>query len=181
MSGTVNKAIIIGNCGNDPELRYFPSGTAFCNLSLATSKKFKDKESGQWQERTEWHNIALIGKPAEIVAQYAKKGSKLYVEGELRTRSWEKDGIKHYKTEIMVDQFDGSFQFLGSEAAAATEPQRTSGLGIIPPEATKALQPAATPPPPSNQPQGVIEPKADPSKQTNQEWLDDLNSDEVPF
>ncbi len=105
----VNKAILIGNLGKDPELRYLPSGQAVSTFSLATTEKWTDK-AGQRQERTEWHNIVVYGKTAEIVNQYLKKGRSAYVEGRITTRSWDdRDGNKKYKTEIVAN----TVQFLG--------------------------------------------------------------------
>jgi single-strand DNA-binding protein len=107
---SVNKVIIIGNLGRDPEIRYMPSGDAVANLRIATTDKFKDK-SGEQQEVTEWHSVAFFGKQAEICGQYLKKGSQVYVEGSLRTRKWQdKDGNDRYTTEIRGDRM----QMLGS-------------------------------------------------------------------
>jgi single-strand DNA-binding protein len=110
----VNKAILIGNLGRDPEVRYTPAGTAVASFSIATSERFTDK-SGQRQERTEWHNIVCWSKLAEICKQYLKKGSTIYIEGRIQTRSWDKDGIKHYKTEIIAS----TMQMLGPRSASA--------------------------------------------------------------
>jgi single-strand DNA-binding protein len=102
MARSVNKAILVGNVGKDPEVKFLPSGTAVANFTLATSERFKDK-SGENQERTEWHNLVAFQRLAEIVRDYVKKGSKLYIEGRIQTRSWDdKDNQKHYKTEIVV-------------------------------------------------------------------------------
>jgi len=109
----VNKVILVGNIGQDPETRYLPSGGAVTNVTLATSESWKDKNTGENQERTEWHRIVFYNKLAEIVAEYVKKGSKLYVEGSLRTRSWEQDGVKRYATEIIADEM----QMLDSRGA----------------------------------------------------------------
>jgi single-strand DNA-binding protein len=107
---SVNKVILIGNLGRDPEIRYLPSGDAVANLRIATTDKFKDK-SGEQQEVTEWHSVAFFGKQAEICGQYLKKGSQIYVEGSLRTRKWQdKDGNDRYTTEIRGDRM----QMLGS-------------------------------------------------------------------
>lgn len=104
MARGVNKVILIGNIGKDPELRYFPNGDAVCNLTLATSESWNDKASGEKKERTEWHNIVFTRKLAEIAGQYLRKGSKIYVEGSLRTRKWQdKDGGDRYTTEILVN------------------------------------------------------------------------------
>lgn len=101
---SVNKVILIGNLGNDPDMRYLPSGDAVANLSLATTDKYKDK-NGEMQEATEWHRVAFFGKTAEICGQYLKKGSSVYVEGSLRTRKWQdKEGNDRYTTEIRGDR-----------------------------------------------------------------------------
>jgi len=102
MARGVNKVILIGNLGKDPEVKFFPNGDAFCNCTLATSESWTDKQSNEKKERTEWHNVVFTRKLAEIVGQYLKKGSKVYVEGSLRTRKWEKDGQDRYTTEIVV-------------------------------------------------------------------------------
>jgi len=103
MARGVNKVILIGNLGKDPEVRYMPSGGAVVNITLATSDTWKDKTSGEAKERTEWHNVVFFNKLAEIVGQYLKKGSRMYVEGSLRTRKWQdKDGQDRYSTEIVA-------------------------------------------------------------------------------
>ncbi|WP_185267424.1 single-stranded DNA-binding protein [Halopseudomonas xiamenensis] len=113
MARGVNKVILIGNVGGDPEVRYLPNGNAVANVTLATSDSWKDKQTGQQQERTEWHRVVFFGRLAEIVGEYVRKGSKLYVEGRLQTREWEKDGVKRYTTEIVVD-INGQMQLLDS-------------------------------------------------------------------
>lgn len=100
MSKSVNKVTLIGNLGKDPKLKYTPSGTAVANFSIATEESYKDK-SDQWQTKTEWHNVVLWSRLAEIAGEYLKKGNKVYIEGRLQTRSWEKDGVKRYTTEIV--------------------------------------------------------------------------------
>lgn len=100
----INKVILVGNLGNDPEVRYMPNGNAVANVSLATSDSWKDKATGEQQEKTEWHRVVFFNRLAEIVEQYVKKGSKLYIEGRLQTRSWEQDGIKRYSTEIIASE-----------------------------------------------------------------------------
>ena len=94
----VNKVILVGNVGNDPEVRYMPNGNAVANVSVATSDSWKDRNTGDQQERTEWHRVVFFNRLAEIVEQYVKKGTKLYLEGRLQTRSWEQDGAKRYST-----------------------------------------------------------------------------------
>ena len=112
----VNKVIIVGNCGQDPEVRYSPSGMCFCNVSIATSESWKDKQSGEQKERTEWHRIVLQGKLAEIAGEYLKKGSQAYFEGKLQTRKWQdQSGQDKYTTEVVVDSFTGVMQLLGGK------------------------------------------------------------------
>ncbi len=121
----VNKVILIGNLGRDPEVRYMPSGGAVANVRIATSETWKDRNTGEPQERTEWHSVVFFGKLAEIVGQYLRKGSKVYVEGKLRTRKWQgQDGQDRYTTEVVVD-VGGTMQMLdgkGSGGAGATAP-----------------------------------------------------------
>ena len=100
----VNKVILVGNLGNDPEVRHMPNGDAVANITLATSETWKDKNTGEQQEKTEWHRVVFFKRLAEIVEQYVKKGSKVYVEGRLQTRSWEQDGVKRYTTEIVANE-----------------------------------------------------------------------------
>ena len=113
MARSLNKVSLIGNLGGEPEIRYTPSGGAVANISIATSDSWKDKNTGQMQERTEWHRIAIFGKLAEIVQQYLHKGSKVYIEGKLQTRKWQdKEGKDRYTTEIVVDSFTGNLVML---------------------------------------------------------------------
>jgi single-strand DNA-binding protein len=142
MARGVNKVILVGTCGQDPETRYLPSGNAVTNLSLATSEQWTDKQTGQRVEKTEWHRVALFGKVAEIAGEYLRKGSQVYIEGKLQTREWEKDGIKRYTTEIIVDM-QGTMQLLGGRpdsagGDAAPRPSRST-----PREAQQSQQPAA--------------------------------------
>lgn len=110
---SVNKAILIGNLGKDPEVRYMPSGEAIANITLATTDTWKDK-SGEKQERTEWHRVSFFGRQAEVVGEYLKKGSQIYVEGRIQTRKWQdKDGQDRYTTEIVADRM----QMLGSKSS----------------------------------------------------------------
>ena len=116
MARGVNKVILVGNLGKDPETRYMPSGSAVTNLTLATSESWKDKQTGDQQERTEWHKIAMFGRLAEIAAEYLRKGSQVYIEGKLRTRKWQdKEGKDRYTTEIVADEM----QMLGSKGGGA--------------------------------------------------------------
>lgn len=135
----VNKVILVGNLGNDPEVRYMPNGNAVANISLATSDSWKDKNTGDQQERTEWHRVVFFNRLAEIVEQYVKKGSKLYVEGRLQTRSWEQDGVKRYTTEIvasemqMLDSRGGAGADFGQQAQSAPPPQQPAAQAAAAP------------------------------------------------
>ena len=119
----VNKAIIVGNVGQDPETRYLPDGTACTTISVATSESWKDKNTGDQQERTEWHRCVFWGRLAEVVAEYVRKGSKLYIEGKLQTRSWEQDGIKRYATEIVAREMQMLDSRNSGEAGAGERQQ----------------------------------------------------------
>ena len=112
---SVNKVILVGNLGADPESKYLPSGDAVCNIRLATTDRWKDKASGEMKEATEWHRVAFFGRLAEIAGEYLKKGSQVYLEGRIRTRKWQdKEGQDRYSTEIVADQM----QMLGSRSGS---------------------------------------------------------------
>lgn len=125
----INKVILVGNVGQDPETRYMPNGNAVTNITLATSETWKDKNTGEQQERTEWHRVTFYQRLAEIVAEYVKKGSKLYVEGRLQTRSWEQDGIKRYATDIIANEMQmlDSRGSGGSGGGGSYQPAQQSG------------------------------------------------------
>ncbi|CAL4323855.1 single-stranded DNA-binding protein [Buchnera aphidicola] len=111
----INKVILIGNLGQNPDVRYMPNGSAVANLTLATSETWKDKETGELKEKTEWHRVVLFNKLAEIAGLYLKKGAQIYIEGSLKTRKWkDSNGIDRYITEIIVN-FGGSMQMLGNK------------------------------------------------------------------
>ena len=137
MSRGVNKVILVGNLGKDPETRYMPSGSAVTNLRIATTEAWKDKQSGEQQERTEWHSVAMFGRLAEIAAEYLRKGSQVYVEGKLRTRKWQdKEGKDRYTTEIVADEMQmlggkggGAAAGAGAGGAAAAGGGGSSGSG----------------------------------------------------
>jgi single-strand DNA-binding protein len=120
MSKGVNKVIILGNVGKDPEVRYLPSGGAVANIAVATSEQWKDKNTGQPQEKTEWHRVVFFNRLAEIVSEYVRKGSKIYIEGSLRTRSWEQDGQTKYATEIVASEMQLLDSRQGGSPAAQT-------------------------------------------------------------
>ena len=129
MARGINKVILIGNLGADPETRYMPSGGAVTNLRLATSENWKDKNTGDMQERTEWHRVALFGRLAEVAAEYLRKGSKVYIEGSLRTRKWQdKDGRDNYSTEIVANDMQ-MLDSRGGGAPAGTSEGGGGGYG----------------------------------------------------
>src|SRR5690349_14620365 len=137
---SVNKVILVGNLGADPETKYLPSGDAVTNIRLATTDRWKDKASEAMKEATEWHRIAFFGRLAEIAGEYLKKGSQVYVEGRIRTRKWQdKEGQDRYSTEIVAD----AMQMLGSRAGAG-EPRGESS-GSKPPEKAAATATAKKP------------------------------------
>ena len=127
MARGVNKVILVGHLGGDPEVRYLPNGNAVAQVSLATSEAWKDKQTGQPQERTEWHRLAFFGKVAEIVGEFARKGSLIYVEGMLRTRKWQgQDGQDKYTTEVVIDSINGRMQLLDRKEAGDRPPPHGS-------------------------------------------------------
>ncbi|MGB1262990.1 MAG: single-stranded DNA-binding protein [Cognaticolwellia sp.] len=114
----VNKVIILGNLGKDPEVRFMPNGGGVANLTIATSESWKDKQTGEQKEKTEWHRVVMFGKLAEIAGEYLKKGSKVYIEGALQTRKWQnQQGQDQYTTEIVVQGFNGTMQMLDSRGS----------------------------------------------------------------
>ncbi|CAC9590122.1 Single-stranded DNA-binding protein [uncultured Gammaproteobacteria bacterium] len=125
----INKVILVGNLGQKPEVKYASNGNAIANLSVATSESWMDKNTGQKQEKTEWHRVSLFGKLAEIAGQYLDKGSKVYVEGKLQTRKWQdKSGADRYTTEIVVSGFNGTLQMLDRrDGPSAGTPQQAGG------------------------------------------------------
>ena len=160
---SVNKVIIVGNLGKDPEMRSFPNGDQIANVTIATTDRWKDKTSGEMKEATEWHRVNFNGRLAEIVGQYLKKGSQIYVEGSLRTRKWtDKDGVDKYTTEIRADQMQmlGSRQGMGGGSGSSDSDEG----GYSAPRA-----PAARPAPAT---------KAAPAKAAS--GFDDMD-DDIPF
>jgi single-strand DNA-binding protein len=152
---SVNKVIIVGNLGRDPEIRYMPSGDAIANIAVATSYKSKDRNTGEQKEQTEWHRISFFGRLAEIVGQYLKKGSSVYVEGRLQTRKYtDKDGVEKYATDIIAEnmQMLGGRQGMGGDAgmddgggyesSAPSRPQQAPRQAPPAPAARPAPKPA---------------------------------------
>ena len=139
MARGINKVILIGHLGADPETRYMPSGGAVTNLRLATTESWKDKQSGEQQERTEWHRVAIFGRLAEIAAEYLRKGSHVYIEGRLRTRKWQDNqGNDRYSTEIVANEM----QMLGSRSGMGEPPAVTESSEDTSRQATAAVAPA---------------------------------------
>lgn len=136
MARGINKVILVGNLGADPDTRYMPSGGAVTNLSIATSESWKDKQSGEQKERTEWHKVAMFGRLAEISAEYLRKGSQVYIEGKIRTRKWQdKDGNDRWTTEVIADEM----QMLGGRGGGGAPARDDSYSQSSPPQ--KAAEP----------------------------------------
>jgi single-strand DNA-binding protein len=132
MARGINKVILVGNLGADPETRYMPSGSAVTNLSIATSESWKDKQTGEQKDRTEWHKVAMFNRLAEIAAEYLRKGSQVYIEGKLRTRKWQdKSGQDRWTTEIIADEM----QMLGGRGGGGGSAPMSSGQDSGPPGA----------------------------------------------
>jgi single-strand DNA-binding protein len=141
---SVNKVIIVGNLGRDPEIRYMPSGDAIANIAVATSYKSKDRNTGEQKEQTEWHRISFFGRLAEIVGQYLKKGSSVYVEGRLQTRKYtDKDGVEKYATDIIAEQM----QMLGGRQGMGGDAGMDDGGGYDAPAPRQAPAPRPAPAP----------------------------------
>lgn len=165
---SVNKVILVGNLGRDPETRTFPSGDQVCNATLATTDKWKDKQSGEMREATEWHRLVFNGRLAEIAAQYLRKGSQIYVEGQIRTRKYtDKDGVEKYATDIRVDQMQmlGSRQGQGAPSGDDDGGYSQGGGYSRPPAAAAPRAPAPAP-------------RQAPSKSSS--GFDDMD-DDIPF
>jgi single-strand DNA-binding protein len=149
MARSVNKVTLIGNLGNDPEMKALTSGSQVANLSIATTDSWRDRNSGEMQERTEWHRVVCFDRLAEICGQYLRKGSRIYIEGSLRTRSWEQDGQKRYTTEIVgreMMMLDGRGEGdMSAPAAMQPRPQSTSA-----PQQQSPPQPVSQPMPDPN-------------------------------
>ena len=157
---SVNKVILVGNLGRDPDMRYLPSGDAVANLAIATTDKFKDK-SGQMVEATEWHRVAFFGRTAEVCGQYLKKGSQVYIEGSLKTRKYtDKDGVEKYATEIRGDRM----QMLGGKGGGGMADMDDGGYSQVAPKAAAA--------PPANAPAAPQRPASS--------GFDDME-DDIPF
>ncbi|CAE6921437.1 single-stranded DNA-binding protein [Vibrio sp. B1FLJ16] len=171
----VNKVILVGNLGNDPEIRYMPNGGAVANITIATSESWRDKATGEQREKTEWHRVVLFGKLAEVAGEYLRKGSQVYIEGQLQTRKWQnQQGQDQYTTEVVVQGFNGVMQMLGGRSqggapASGGQPQQQGGWG----------QPQQPPQQPYNAPKQQQAPQQQPQQQYNEPPMD--FDDDIPF
>lgn len=181
MARGINKVILIGNLGADPETRYTPSGNAVTNLSVATDESYKDRQTGQLVPRTEWHRVVLFGKLAEVAGQYLRKGSKVYLEGRLQTRKWQdQNGQDRYTTEIVVDM-GGTMQMLDSRPGAGGDFDQSmdaggdfgGGRAPAPQQSNRSSGYAPKPQAPQQQQQ-------QPQQQAPQSF-DDPFDDDIPF
>ena len=172
MARGVNKVILVGNLGGDPEVRYMPNGNAVTNVTIATTDSWKAKQTGQQQERTEWHRVVFFGRLAEVAGEYLRKGSQIYIEGALRTRKWQdQSGNDRYTTEIVVDM-NGQMQMLGGRGGDA---------GYQQPHSAPAPQmaPQAAPQAPQAAPKAAPQPQSAPTPQSPP-GFDDFD-DDIPF
>jgi single-strand DNA-binding protein len=156
MARSVNKVILLGNLGRDAELSYTPSGQPLSKVSLATSRRWQDKASGDWQEETEWHNLVIWGKTAENMTQYLTKGQRVFIEGRIKSRTWEKEGVKHYATDIIVE----NLVLAGGRSEGSGEPR----------------------PRPNAAAAGAAKPAPRPAAQAPEEGpVEDITDDDIPF
>lgn len=175
---SVNKVILIGNLGRDPEVRYTPSGSAVCNVTLATTRNWKSKESGEKVEETEWHRIVFYDRLAEIAGEYLKKGRSIYVEGRLKTRKWtDKDGAEKYTTEIIAQEMNmlGSREGMGGGTGGSADEEGGGGGG----GGGYSERSAPQRPAPASRPQGQAAARA-PSKPASSTGFDNMD-DDIPF
>lgn len=152
----INKCIILGRVGNDPEVKYSASGSAIANLSVATSEQWNDKATGEKKEQTEWHRVVIFGKLAEVAGEYLRKGSQVYIEGKLRTRKWtDQSGVEKYTTEIVLQPMNGVMQMIGgksSDNGNQQSQQRQQSGSNQQSGWDKPQQPSNTQKPPANEP-----------------------------
>ena len=151
MARGVNKAILVGNLGRDPEIRYTQSGAAVATVTIATSDSWKDKQTGELQERTEWHRVVFFGRLAEVVGEYLKKGSQIYVEGRIQTRKWQdQSGQDRYTTEIVANEM----QMLGSRGSSSGDAVASAGSGAVAASAGSGFNQSPSPPAKRQESQG---------------------------
>ena len=178
----VNKVILVGNLGQDPEVRYMPSGDAMTNITIATSETWRDKATGEQREKTEWHRVSVFGKTAEFVGEYARKGTQVYVEGQLQTRKWQDQntGQDRYATEVVVRWPTGELQLLGSrgQGQGAGQPAQQGGWGQ--PQQPQYQAPAQQQAPQQSAPQQPAAPQQKPAQPQYNEPPMDFD-DDIPF
>lgn len=175
----VNKVILVGNLGNDPEVRYLPSGGAVANLTIATSESWRDKATGEQREKTEWHRVSLFGKLAEVAKEYLHKGSQVYIEGQLQTRKWQdQNGQDRYTTEVVVQGFNGTMQMLGGRSGNQGQQQQGNWGAPSQPAAQPYNQPASQPYNNQSNQQPQSKPQSEP-QQYNEPPVD--FDDDIPF
>ena len=166
----INKVILVGNLGDDPEIRYLPSGGAVANIIIATSESWRDKATGEQREKTEWHRVSLFGKLAEVAGEYLRKGSQVYIEGQLKTRKWQdQTGQDRYTTSVVVQGFNGVMQMLGSRSSGTSQAWGQPQQPAANPNQNRQRQPA----PPQQQHQQQSPP------QYNEPPMD--FDDDIPF
>ena len=178
----VNKVILVGNLGNDPEIRYMPSGGAVANITIATSESWRDKATGEQREKTEWHRVALFGKLAEVAGEYLRKGSQVYIEGQLQTRKWQnQQGQDQYTTEVVVQGFNGVMQMLGGRQGGGQQQQQQQGNWGKPQQPAAAPQQNFAPQQQQQQqaPQQQQQAPQQPQQQYNEPPMD--FDDDIPF
>ncbi|WP_049141435.1 single-stranded DNA-binding protein [Klebsiella michiganensis] len=180
----VNKVILVGHLGQDPDVRYMPNGGAVANLTLATSETWRDRQSGELRENTEWHRVVMFGKLAEVAGEYLRKGAQVYIEGQLRTRSWQEDtGATRYVTEVLVGQ-NGTMQMLGGRREGSPSENTAPQQSVQPQSRAVQAQPTEAP---AKSPKAKGGKKgrqsAAPSQLPPQTFPDDypLTDDDVPF
>lgn len=180
----VNKVILVGHLGQDPEVRYMPNGGAVANLTLATSETWRDKQSGELRENTEWHRVVMFGKLAEVAGEYLRKGAQVYIEGQMRTRSWQDDtGATRYVTEVLVGQ-NGTMQMLGGRRGTGESESTAPQQPAQPQSPAAPAQPAQAPSKPPKAKGGKKgRQSAAPSPLPPQPFPDDypLTDEDVPF
>lgn len=178
--GGVNKVILVGRLGKDPEVRYTPDNRAIANITLATSESWKDKNTGQRQEKTEWHRVVFFGGVAGVVGEYLKKGSQIYIEGKLQTRKWQdQSGQDRWTTEVVVDSFNGVMQMLDSRSGGDTAFNQDSGNQYNQNAAPQQQQQAPQQNFQKNQPQAQA--TAPQQKTAESQPFSDEFDDDIPF
>ncbi len=179
MARSVNKVTLIGNLGNDPDVRFTPNGSAVAKLSIATSETWKDRNTGQQQEKTEWHRVVIFGKLAEIAQQYLRKGAKVYLEGKLQTSKWQdQQGQDRYTTEVVVDGFGGQLLMLDSRQDSMNAGAPTGGYQQQAPQQQPQFTPQQVAAPAHQQASAV--PSQQTSTQKQPAGFDDFD-DDIPF